>query len=339
MADIRAEKQAIRDAVRDVERAAHSDAVVHHLKSWPPLQGQVVTYLAMGDEIDLAGLSTLQRCEFLAPRIDEDNALVIHRLVPDGLVRHPYGFDEPSRTSPSVVLDDIDVVLVPGRAFDRSGNRLGRGAGYYDNLISRLPRGVILVGITVDATIVEEIPTASHDKRVDWLATESGVHRVGQELQESSERFVQAAVAAGIAAAPIRFPEGTKTSQDAANAIGCDLGAIAKSLVFLADDEPVLVICSGDRRVDEVKLCATMGATAACPAPLSRVREISGYAAGGTPAVGHRSSMPVVLDESLGRYRWVWSAAGTPETVYPLSLERLVSATQARIASIATEDQ
>ncbi|KAA3641380.1 MAG: YbaK/EbsC family protein, partial [Armatimonadetes bacterium] len=128
------------------------------------------------------------------------------------------------------------------------------------------------------------------------------------------------------------------TSQDAAAAIGCDLGAIAKSLVFLADDEPVLVICSGDRRVDETKLCATMGATVAHPARLSRVREISGYAGGGTPAVGHRSPMPVVLDEDLGRYRWVWSAAGTPETVYPVSLERLVAATGARIASITTEE-
>jgi len=265
MTGIRAEKQAVRDAVRRVERAGHSDTVVDHLKSWPPLQGRVVTYLAMGDEIDLAGLSGLQRCEFLATRIDESNALAIHRLVPDGLARHPYGFDEPSKISPLVALDDVDVVLVPGRAFDLSGDRLGRGAGYYDNLLSRLPRGVILVGITVDATIVEKIPTASHDQQVDWLATESGVRRVGQQLQESSERFVRAAVATGIAAAPIRFPEGTKTSQDAADAIGCDLGAIAKSLVFLGDEEPVLVICSGDRRVDEAKLCATLGATQRVP--------------------------------------------------------------------------
>jgi len=338
VADIRTEKQAIRDAVRDVARAVHSDAVVEHLKSWPPLQGRAVTYLAMGDEIDLSGLSTLKRCELLATRIDEDNALAIHRLVPDGLARHPYGFDEPSVTSPVVAFNDVDVVLVPGRAFDLSGNRLGRGAGYYDNLLSRLPRGVILVGITVDATIVEKIPTAPHDQRVDWLATESGVRRVGPKLPESSERFVDAAVSMGIAAAPIRFPEGTKTSQDAANAIGCDLGAIAKSLVFLADDEPVLVICAGDRRVDEGKLAATIGAATARPAPLSQVRAISGYAGGGTPALGHRSPMPVVLDESLGRYRWVWSAAGTPETVYPVSLERLIGATQARIASITTED-
>jgi prolyl-tRNA editing enzyme YbaK/EbsC (Cys-tRNA(Pro) deacylase) len=161
--------------------------------------------------------------------------------------------------------------------------------------------------------------------------------RVGQELQESTERFVDAAVATGIAAAPIRFPEGTKTSVDAANAIGCDLGAIAKSLVFLVDEQPVLVICSGDRRVDEHKLAALFGGSKAKAAPLSRVREISGYAGGGTPAVGHTTPMPAVVDPSLGRYRWVWSAGGTPETVYPVALERLVAATGAQIASVSME--
>ncbi len=338
MSDIRAEKKAIRDAVRDVARAVHTDAVVGHLKAWPPLRGRVMTYLAMGDEIDLAGLGTLDQCEFLAPRIDENNTLAIHRLLPDELVRHKYGFDEPSETSPTVLPDDVDVVLVPGRAFDVAGNRLGRGAGYYDNLISRLPKGVALVGITVDATIVDHIPTESHDQQVHWLATESGVCRVGSALPEDTERFVQAAVAAGIAAAPIRFPEGTKTSQDAANAIGCDLGAIAKSLVFLVDDKPVLVIASGDRRIDEARLASIMGAKKAHPAPMSQVREITGYAVGGTPAVGHQTPLPTLLDTSLGRYRWVWSAAGTPETVYPVSLERLVDATHARMVSLTTEE-
>jgi prolyl-tRNA editing enzyme YbaK/EbsC (Cys-tRNA(Pro) deacylase) len=291
----------------------------------------------MADEVDLSRLYSLGRCRFFAPRIGDDNDLEIREYRPDKLDRHAFGFSQPTTDSATVDLADLDVVLVPGRAFDRLGRRLGRGGGYYDRFLATVPRGVVLVGVGTDSSTVAEVPADDSDMRVDWLATESGVVRVGQELQESTERFVDAAVATGIAAAPIRFPEGTKTSVDAANAIGCDLGAIAKSLVFLVDEQPVLVICSGDRRVDEHKLAALFGGSKAKAAPLSRVREISGYAGGGTPAVGHTTPMPAVVDPSLGRYRWVWSAGGTPETVYPVALERLVAATGAQIASVSME--
>jgi len=331
------EKQAIRTRLADVERAAHSGAVVDVLSAWPPLHGRVVVYLAMADEVDLSGLFDLDRCRFYAPRIVEGDNLEIREYRREALERHRYGFLEPTTAAPTVAPHDIDAILIPGRAFDLRGNRLGRGGGYYDRLLATVPRGVVRIGIGVDATTVATIPTGDHDARIDWLATESGVRRVGQDLQESTERFVESAIKLGIAAAPIRFPEGTKTSVDAANAIGCDLGAIAKSLVFLVDSAPVLVICSGDRRVDEVKLASLFDGTTAKAAPLSTVREISGYAGGGTPAVGHSSPMRVVVDTSLGRYRWVWSAGGTPETVYPLSLERLVAATNARVAQVALE--
>lgn len=331
------QKQQMRDALASSDRTDASDSVVANLKAWPPLHGLVVTYLAMDDEVDLSRLLGLGRCRFLVPRINASNELDALEYHPDMLERHRYGFLQPSPEAPRVDVNDLDVVLVPGRAFDRSGRRLGRGGGYYDRFLATVPRGVVLVGIGTEATTVDEVPTDESDMRVDWLATETGVARVGQELQESTERFVEAAVAAGIAAAPIRFPEGTKTSVDAANAIGCELGAIAKSLVFLVDDQPVLVICSGDRRVDERKLAAIFGGSKAKPAPLSRVREISGYAGGGTPAVGHATAMPAVVDPSLGRYRWVWSAGGTPETVYPLALERLVAATDAQVGSVSME--
>jgi prolyl-tRNA editing enzyme YbaK/EbsC (Cys-tRNA(Pro) deacylase) len=289
----------------------------------------------MGSEIDLSGLYSLERCQFLAPRIDATDNLVPHIYDENMLVRHSYGFLEPSEDSETVPFDTVDVVLVPGRAFDRHGARLGRGGGYYDRLLRRLPRGVVLVGITTDGSVVDRVPTTDADMGVDWLATESGITRAGGPLQDSSLRFVESAVAAGIAAAPIRFPEGTKTSLDAANAIGCDLGAIAKSLLFKVDDRPVLVICSGDHRVDEALLATQMGGATAKVVPLSEVREISGFAGGGTPAVGHLTPLQTVVDTSLGRYRWVWSAAGTPDTVYPLSLARLVAATDARVATIA----
>lgn len=333
--DVNDSKTLLREWSATIDGSTQSASVCRHLAAWPPLHGRVLTYLAMDREVDLSGLYSLERCQFLAPRIGDDDELEPRIYEENDLIRHPFGFLEPSPASPTVPIDTIDVILVPGRVFDGTGRRLGRGRGYYDRLLSRMPRGVVLVGITTDASIVDSVPTAYTDMSVDWLATESGVHRAGGQLQDSSLRMVDAAVAAGIAASPIRFPEGTKTSLDAANAIGCELGAIAKSLVFRVDDEPVLVICSGDHRVDEALLADHFGGTTAKAVPLSEVREISGYAGGGTPAIGHDTPLQTVVDTSLGRYRWVWSAAGTPDTVYPLSLERLVAATNARVATIA----
>jgi prolyl-tRNA editing enzyme YbaK/EbsC (Cys-tRNA(Pro) deacylase) len=205
----------------------------------------------------------------------------------------------------------------------------------YDRLLAVLPVGVVRVGVTVDALVVDQLPTEDLDERVDWLVTESGVHRTGGELPTSSEVVVERAAERGVAAAMVRYPEGTKTSRDAARAVGCELGAIAKSLVFLVDDRPVLVICSGDHRVDVQKLAAICDGSVAAPAPLDRVREVTGFVAGGTPAMGHTTRLEVIADATLARYRWVWSAGGTPDTVYPVALDRLVAASGARWADIS----
>jgi prolyl-tRNA editing enzyme YbaK/EbsC (Cys-tRNA(Pro) deacylase) len=254
------------------------------------------------------------------------------------LVRHRFGFLEPPSGSRPVALDSVDVVLVPGRAFDRSGNRLGRGSGMYDRLLRALPQGVVRVGVTTRDAVVSELPTADHDERVDWLATEDGVRRVERELPASTLSVIEAAIDRGIAPAMVRFPEGTKTSLDAARAVDADLGEIAKSVVFLVDDRPVVVVCSGDHRVDESKLAAVFDAESARPAPLDRVREVTGYVAGGTPAVGHRAPIDIVADVTLARYRWVWSAGGTPDTVYPVSVARLVAGSGARWADVSRRE-
>ena len=328
-------KTAMRHDVRDVDRASYSEGVTRHLAGWEPLYGRVLTYLAMPSEIDLSLIHTLDRCQFFAPRIDAQDELALHVFDDANLARHSMGFYEPQPDSELIDPQDVDVVLVPGLAFDRNGGRLGRGRGYYDRLIARLPRGVAVVGVSVDDAIVDSVPMDDADRRVGWLATESGIARCGPELPASTERVVGRAIELGVAASPIRFPQGTKTSADAAAAVGCDLGAIAKSLVFLVDDEPVLVICSGDRRVDEASLARAFDGDKARPAPLDRVRQETGFAAGGTPGIGIEPEIPVVIDTDLARYRWVWTAAGTPDTVYPISLERLVAASKARWVSIA----
>lgn len=123
------------------------------------------------------------------------------------------------------------------------------------------------------------------------------------------------------------FPEGTKTADDAAAAIGCPVSAIVKSLVFVvtgADpDEPVLALVPGDLRLDTVKLAQAAGASGSRRASLQEVRECTGYAAGGTPPFGHANFLRVFADPGLERNDPVWAAGGTPSTVFPISLSDL----------------
>jgi prolyl-tRNA editing enzyme YbaK/EbsC (Cys-tRNA(Pro) deacylase) len=132
------------------------------------------------------------------------------------------------------------------------------------------------------------------------------------------------------------FPQGTKTALDAARAIGCDVAAIVKSLVFVADGEPVLALVPGDRRLDTTRLEATTGASVVARADLDTVRSATGFAAGGTPPFGHAVELRVFADEALRRHDPVWAAAGTPTTVFPISLadlERLVAPVWAQLST------
>jgi 5,10-methenyltetrahydrofolate synthetase len=302
-----------------------SEAVAEHLGEWRPIHGVLASYLSMPGEIDLTSLHGLLRCRVLVSRASAEGSLTFHDLDRAGVERHPYGFLQPLPDAAVVDPRDIDVVLVPGLVFGRDGSRIGRGAGMYDRFLAALPSGVVRVGVTSDHTLVDAVPMASHDEWMHWVATESGVHRVGEAISQSTSVVVDRAIEVGIAPAMVRFPEGTKTSADAARAVGAELGSIAKSLVFLVDNRPVLVLCSGDHRVDEKRLAAVFDGVAAKPAPLETVRAATGFVAGGTPAVGHATDLEVVADASLARYRWLWSAGGTPDTVYPVSLERLIA--------------
>jgi prolyl-tRNA editing enzyme YbaK/EbsC (Cys-tRNA(Pro) deacylase) len=124
------------------------------------------------------------------------------------------------------------------------------------------------------------------------------------------------------------FPEGTKTAEDAAAAIGCPVSAIVKSLVFVlirsdASEEPVVALVPGDLRLDTVKLADAAGVTGSRRATLDEVRAATGYSAGGTPPFGHVSPLRVFADDRLRRNDPVWAAAGTPTTVFPISISDL----------------
>jgi len=154
-------------------------------------------------------------------------------------------------------------------------------------------------------------------------------------LPDATRRFVSTAAALGLEVEPVVHPDGTKTAADAAAAVGCDVSAIVKTLVFMTDDEPVLVLMSGDRMVDLDKLARLRDASEARRASLDEVRAHTGYAAGGTPPVGHTTPMDVYADDSLRRNEQVWAAAGTPTSVFPVSLEVLVSVTKATWTDVA----
>ena len=154
----------------------------------------------------------------------------------------------------------------------------------------------------------------------------------------SGPERVQAALAAlGLEIAVLRLPGSTKTAKEAAAAVSCDLSAIVKALVFLADDQPVVVLCPGDRRVDPGKLAALLGAAAVQMAPAARVREATGYAIGGVPPVGHATPLAVYMDQRLLRWPLLYAAAGAHDTLFPVSSATLREITAAQVVDVASD--
>lgn len=151
----------------------------------------------------------------------------------------------------------------------------------------------------------------------------------------ATARVVEAAAQLGLHLEIHNFPEGTKTSAQAAAAVGCELSAIAKSLVFMVGDQPVVAVLPGDRRVDLVKLAPLVGDGEGRRATLEEARAATGFAAGGTPAFGYPGPLPVFLDAGLSRHEEVWSAAGTPTAVYPIRLDDLIRLSGATVVDIA----
>jgi prolyl-tRNA editing enzyme YbaK/EbsC (Cys-tRNA(Pro) deacylase) len=123
--------------------------------------------------------------------------------------------------------------------------------------------------------------------------------------------------------------DSARTAALAAAALGVEVGQIVKSLVFLRGDEPVLVLCAGDRRVDAERLGLV-------PAPADRVRAVTGFSIGGVPPLGHSAELETTIDESLRRFELVWAAAGTPHDVFAIETEELIRAlTDAQVVSVS----
>lgn len=141
------------------------------------------------------------------------------------------------------------------------------------------------------------------------------------DLSRAAARVQSALDAAGIEAHVVELPQSTRTAAEAAQAVGCEVGQIAKSLVFRdANGEAVLVITCGTNRVNEKRLSLER-------ASADFVREKTGYAIGGIPPVGHATPLKTFLDEDLLRFERIWAAAGTPNAVFELSAADLVPLT------------
>ena len=148
-------------------------------------------------------------------------------------------------------------------------------------------------------------------------------------MPRSDDRFASAAAALGLTLEIHRFPQGTRTAVDAARAVGCELGQIVKSLVFVADGEPFLALTSGANRADPERLAATLGARDVRPASADEARAATGFAIGGTPPFGHPTTLRVLVDRDLLGHDVVWAAAGTPDSVFPIPPSDLVRVSRA----------
>ena len=143
---------------------------------------------------------------------------------------------------------------------------------------------------------------------------------------------------AGLNTQVVEFEQPTRTSAEAAAAIGCSVAEIAKSVVFRGKEsgQAVVVVASGENRVSEAKVAACLGEKLG-RADADFVRVSTGYVIGGVAPVGHAQPVSLVLDQDLQRFARIWAAAGTPFSVFPLTPEELQRVTGAAWADIRSE--
>jgi prolyl-tRNA editing enzyme YbaK/EbsC (Cys-tRNA(Pro) deacylase) len=150
-------------------------------------------------------------------------------------------------------------------------------------------------------------------------------------LHPTAQRFQDRARDLGLDVEVRELADSTRTAQEAAAAVGVEVGQIVKSLVFADATGPLLCLCAGDRRVDTAKLGSEVR-----QARGDEVREATGFAIGGVPPLGHDRPVRTVVDASLHRFDTVWCAAGTPHAVFPVATEALIAAIpQADVRDIA----
>lgn len=153
-------------------------------------------------------------------------------------------------------------------------------------------------------------------------------------MHPTNQRVLDAVTAAGITPRMVWLDEHARTAALAAAQIGCEVAAIANSLVFAADGEPVLVMASGAARVDTDVVAAALGVTEVGKAGAAQVRAATGQVIGGVAPTGHPTRLRTLVDEDLRVHEEVWAAGGTPDTVFPLTFDQLVTLTGGTVARV-----
>lgn len=155
------------------------------------------------------------------------------------------------------------------------------------------------------------------------------------ELKEASRRFKEAARALGLAVEITEHAQSSRTAEEAAAACNCAVGQIVKSLVFRGakSGRPIMLLVSGANRVDQKGVAKAIGE------PLDRpdadyVRDLTGFAIGGIPPLGHKSPMDTYIDRDLMQHAVIWAAAGTPNSVFPVAPRALADSARATIITV-----
>lgn len=158
---------------------------------------------------------------------------------------------------------------------------------------------------------------------------------MSSNLSKSAERVQQVLNKFGLELKVVEFSDSTRTSEDAANAIGCSVGQIAKSLIFKGKNsqKPILIIASGVNRVNEKKIRDYIGENIE-KADADFVLLHTGYAIGGIPPVGHKKYIKPLIDEDLLQYEEIWAAAGTPHAVFSITPKDLQRITEGDVVSV-----
>jgi prolyl-tRNA editing enzyme YbaK/EbsC (Cys-tRNA(Pro) deacylase) len=155
-------------------------------------------------------------------------------------------------------------------------------------------------------------------------------------LESTSVRRVVAALAeAGVSGQVVALTESARTAAQAAAALGCEVGAIANSLVFAADGEPLLVLTSGAHRVDTMLVAALLGVSEVRRGDPDLVRQATGFAIGGVAPVGSLTPLRTLVDIELARHDTVWAAAGHPHAVFPTTYDELLRITGGTATQVA----
>jgi prolyl-tRNA editing enzyme YbaK/EbsC (Cys-tRNA(Pro) deacylase) len=158
-------------------------------------------------------------------------------------------------------------------------------------------------------------------------------------MQDPVNRVQDALDALGLDIQVQRLSESTGTAPEAAAAVGCELGAIVKSLCFLIEDRPVLVLAAGDRRVDSKALRRLYGVSkrGVKIADPQTVEAETGFAVGGVPPLGHPRPLTTLIDRSLSRFTIVYAAAGSANSLFPIPYATLVEVTRGRVCDLTRE--